>query len=343
MFDKRTGLTEFLYGLNTNGSQDRSAETSMNRKQASGVRPEYLAKLVCRWQANVAALEAYCSALFIKGSDVAPLMGQTGAALWDSYISNQEPETIARQMQYTVDASSIRRPNKDRDIGNMNQALSVWLPIAAQSAQVGGDYGPVNEIMKKWGDAADMNMEGIAIQPPQPDPVAQQMQQQQMQLEMAKIQADVQSAQMDAQSKQVDMQAKQQDAQLKMQIAQMNLQTKQQEVQLKTQASMADMQMKQQAAQAGMQNEQQKLALSASIQQMQVASDQEAQANTMMFDAARADQELRQDQAVHEQELIQSAIEFQQKLQQEKALAAVKVAMAKKAPKPAAKPAKGKA
>jgi hypothetical protein len=255
---------------------------------------------VAFWQSNAAALEAYAARMFVTGADVVPLMGNVGAQLWDTFVRDQDVERVARQMQYTVAASSMRRPNKDRDIANIGQALSIWMPTAAQA----GSYGSINEMMKKWGNAADMNMEGIEIQPPQPDPAAQQMQQQQMQLEMAKIQADVQKAQMDAQAKQVEMQSKAQDAQLK-----------------------------QQAAQASMQAQSQKLQLDMLGQQIKLEGDQQVQQADLTFGAVKSAQELQQDQAVHQQEMIQSALEFRQKLQQQKELEAVKVAMAKKAPK----------
>lgn len=300
MFDKRTGLTEFMYGRNEGGTQDRSAETTMARRSAAGVRPEYMSKRVAAWQSNMASLEAFCTRAFITGEDVIPLLGQTGSQLWDAFVASQDIERVARQMQYTVSATSIRRPNKDRDIANVNQAMSIWLPIAAQA----GAYDSINTMMNKWGDAADMNMEGIAIQPPQPDPQMQQMQQQQMELEMAKLQAESQKVQVEAQAKQVEMQNKAQEMQLKSAMGQAQLQAQSQKMQLDALAT-----------------------------QVKLEADQASKEADLQFGAAKASQELTQDQAVHRQEMIQSALAFQQKLAQEKALAKVKAAMAKKAPK----------
>jgi hypothetical protein len=319
MFDKRTGLTEFMYGRNEGGSQDRSAETTMSRRAAAGVRPEYMAKRVAIWQSNVAALEAFCTRLFIKGEDVSPLLGNTGAQLWDAVVSSADVERVSRQMQYTIAASSIRRPNKDRDIANINQAIAVWLPIAAQAAAAGGDYGPVNTMMDKWGKAADMDMSGIAIQPPQPDPMVQQMQQQQMQLEMAKLQADVQKTQMDAQAKQAEVQLKQQMGQVQLamqgQKMQLDAAAQQQKIQLDAQAKQTDM---------ALRSEQHQLELEAGTVQ--------------------ANQDLRQDQQQFTQDMLQSALEFRQKMQQQKELAQIQASIAKKrASQPSAKPSNGRA
>ena len=295
LFDKRTGLTEFQYGRNEGGTQDRSAETTMRRASAAGVRPEYMAKRVVGWQSRAASLEAYCSALFVRGQDVSPLMGGIGSQLWDALVATGDAERIARQFQYTVASSSIRRPNKDRDAANMNQAIPTWLPIAAGAAQQNGDYTPVNEMMRKWGEAVDMNMEGVEIHPPEPDPQVQQMQQQQMELEMAKLQAEAQKGQAEAESKQMDLQIKTQEAGLKQQLAVANLEMKQ---------AAAAVDMKAKGAQS----------------QLELEVDQAKAVQDIKQDQARAALELRQDQQKHLQELLQAEQTHRQKLAQQQAL-----------------------
>jgi len=321
LFDKRTGLTEFVYGQNTQGTQDRTAETTMARRQNAGVRPAYMAKQVAKWQSRVASLEAFCARTFVHGRDVAPLLGETGAQLWDAFVQGTPRERVARQMGFTVAASSMRRPDKDRDIANINQAITTWLPIAAGAAQQSGDYTPVNEMIKKWGEAADMNMEGMEIPAPQEDEQAAQLQQQQLQMEQQKIQAELQGKQMDLQGKQMDLDLKQVDAIGKQQQARLTIEGKMQDMQVKQQAAKIDAVTK---IEQGRQSLEQK--------------DAEHQIG-MSHDVENFAREHQQDRVDHERESLQDSQKFEQELEQTRELNAVKVALARQQAR--AKPAAG--
>lgn len=289
MFDKRTGLVDFMYGTNTQGTQDRTAETTLQRKNAAGIRPKAMAKQVLKWQNRIAALEAFNSRLFVSGNDVEPLLGSVGARLWDGVVRSMDVEAVARQMSYTVAASSMRFPNKDRDIANINQMLSIWLPIASQAAQASHNYDSVNQMLKLWAEAADQNIEGVDITPPQPDAMVQQMQQMQMQLEQQKLQLEAKKMEMDIAGKQLDMQSRVQQSQLESSGKQFDLRQK---------------------------------ALSALL-------DQQAKRKDAELDQARAVQEIKQDQQEHMLDMLQREQEFRQKMNQERQLNELKLAMAK--------------
>lgn len=212
MFDKRTGLTEFAYGKNEDGTQNRTAEETLAKKAAVGVRPEYMAKKVVGWQSDVAAVEAIMSQLFVTEKDVVPLLGQAGGYLWREYIEAADPETIMRQISFTVEASSIRRPNRDRDIANLQQVMQLFAPTYQAIGMEHGNWGPWNAMVKQWADFHDADMDAMAITAPEPDPSAQQQQQ----LQLADVQADVQLKQARAEQ----MQAKTQIDAAKLQIEQ---------------------------------------------------------------------------------------------------------------------------
>lgn len=211
IFDKRTGLTEFVYGRNEGGTQNRTAEETQAKARAVGVRPEHMQKGVAAWQGEIATNESILTHTFVTAKDVAPLMGPIGSVMWQQYITSMDMEQVVRQMAYTIAASSIRRPNRDRDVANFQQVVGIFAPVMQAYGQTSGNFQPFNFLMKKWAEFHDADLDGAMIPPPPPpDPMVQQMQQMQMEMEMAKIKAEVEGKQIDMQAKMLDGQIKQQ-------------------------------------------------------------------------------------------------------------------------------------
>jgi hypothetical protein len=287
LFDKRTGLNEFLYGANSGGTQDRTAETTLARKEASSTRPKYMRERVRLWQNQIATLEAFCSRLFVEGKDVQPLMGDVGAALWEQLIMSSDVELIARQMKYSVVASSIEMPDKERERENMSQAISIWLPTATQA----GDFHSVNGIMRKWGEAVGIDTADIEIQPQQQDSEAEQM----------RNELEMQKGMMDLEGKKIDLQAKQAKAEGDLMKSQVDMQSKMMDAEIKSQETALDLEAKAQEQ---------------AIETM--ASDQ-----SMVYDAMQAEQDLIQDQEEHIQGMVQRDEEHAQKMRQAKELASM--------------------
>jgi len=215
LFRRRTGLVDFAYGKNEGGTQNRTAEETIAKARAVGTRPEHMQKKVVQWQSKLAATEAFVTRLFVKGTDVEDRYGPVGRWLWETFIMSTNVELVVRQMQYSIAASSIRRPNRDRDIANLMQVFQHWMSLVQQYGTQTGDYTPANGMMELWGDLHDMDVDKIYIPPPQEDDEAKQMQQAQMQLEMQKLQADIEKSKMDLQGKMIDAEAKKIDAQVK--------------------------------------------------------------------------------------------------------------------------------
>lgn len=209
LFDKRTGLVEGAYGTNPDGTQSRSAEDVIAKQRAIGIRPDFMQKKVVGWQSEVASTEAYVTRWFVTGDDVEPRLGKFGRFLWEKYVMSTDVELTVRQMNYEIAASSIRRPNRDRDVANFMQAIQYWLPIYQEYAQATGNFEPLNQLIRKWGELHDMNMDELMLPPPQPDPQQQQMQQQQMQLEFQKLQTEIEGKKLDIQAKMMEVQAEQ--------------------------------------------------------------------------------------------------------------------------------------
>jgi hypothetical protein len=308
LFERRTGLTELLYGLNAGGLQSRTATDAESKKEMVTIRPEYMASKVEEWQSELADMEKFVARMEIEAEDVKDYFGDVGAYLWETHVTSEPVELVTREMKAIVAAGSGRRPNKQKEAENINAALQVFFPELSKHADATFDTQPLNALIEKWGEAVEMDVSGMLMGPrqPQSDPAQEQMLQQQMQMEQAKIQADVQKSQaaiqkvmLDAQSKQqqtqMDMAAAQQQMQMDMQMGQQELAIKREEAQLKAQMEQLKLKLEQIKGQQAMQMEQQK-----GQQQLQMGQQE------MQMDQARSQQEMAQDQQSHQQELTQS-------------------------------------
>lgn len=227
VFDKRVGLSELLYAMNPGGAQSRSAEDAKIKQQMVSVRPEDMAKKVAKWQTNAAEAEKIAAGWKLRSSDVAITLGPAAGMVWEKYVENEDPEKIFREMRCTVEADDVKKPNVERDMANAQQFAATVLPILDKHADVTGDTGAVNEMVRKLGESVQMDTTELTMGdrvPMPPPPEVMEMQQQQMQMEMAKLQADAEKSQMDAQAKAADVQIAQQQAAQDMQIAEQQLQ-----------------------------------------------------------------------------------------------------------------------
>ncbi len=318
LFDKRTGLTEFAYGRNEGGTQDRTAETTLARKQAVGVRPEYMQKRVVSWQSRIAAAEAFLARWFVTGTDVEPLLGKAGRMLWERFIMSTDVELVARQMQYDIAAASIRRPNRDRDIANFQEASSRWLPVLQSYGTESGNYQPVNGLMRKWAEYHDANLEDAMI--PEPDEqqqaaqqAAQELQQQQMQAEVVKTQAEAQKLSAEAQANPAEL--KMVEMQMKMAESQMNIKAKLAELQLKAEMGKQDMALEIAKARAELAMDQQKhqQEMVQKSQEHQLDMTLERQRGAMQIATQRAQSKLQLDTTKKQSDAKVSAIKAQAK------------------------------
>jgi hypothetical protein len=309
-FDRRVGLSELLYGLNPGGVASRSAADMQAKREAASVRPEYMSRCVEDWQSEAARLEKLCARWFIEPADVRPLVGNTGAYLWERLINNESPELVVREMDATVEAGSAKKPNKDRDVGNLNAVMPSLFPELSKHADVTGDTGPINNLITEWGEAIEQDMSAVHMGPrvPQPPPPEEQQAAQQEQ-EHAQQQHE-----MELQSKQADMQMRQEEQQ-------MQLQQRQLELQFDQQRHHQEMEQDQEQFQQEMQQEALKALLG--IQQTEAEGQ------------ARMQQQRQQGQLQIQQTKQQGQIQAQQARQQGDLKVQQAKAMAKAKPKPA--------
>lgn len=214
MFDKRVGLSELLYAMNS-GGQSRTAEDVATKKQMVSIRPDYMAGRVEDWQSDIADMEKFAIRMNLETADVAPVIGQAGAFLWQQQIQNADPERVIRSLKARCVANSTRKPDKTREVENINQMMQYFGPLVQQHFTQTGDPSALNWMAKMWGDSVGQDVTGLMMQPPpppSPDPRAAEAQQlQQQQLEAA-MQAHQQKMQQQGESHQTQMATKQQSA-----------------------------------------------------------------------------------------------------------------------------------
>lgn len=234
LFQKATGLVDFMYAAEE--TQDRSARTTAAKEEKTAIRPEKMSRDVAQWQTQGACLEAMLASLEVQGHDVEP---QIPAELWDMLIASQDTEAVMREMTFMVEATDIRRPNRERDLQNLQTLSQQAIPAFMEYAGQSGNWEPLNNFHKSLFKAMEVPFEGMRMEPfePQPDPEMQQKAQleqqkadiarQKIEGDLAKVQADVEakqiSAQLDAQSKQADIESKLMQADMKARESQQRL------------------------------------------------------------------------------------------------------------------------
>ena len=238
IIDKRTGLSEVMYGGNEGGKVSRSAADVNIKRESSQVRPDHMSKEVDSMMREIARMEKLAAYFAnVTGKDVEPRLGTIGAQLWDRYFVNGDPDMILYEMDATVEPGTTRKPNKDRDIDNLSKLSQPLLAVFQADRDKTGDPDPINAYLDAVQDAYDLKTEKMHLKPPNP-PQANPQQQAELQMKQAVTQANVQATQIKAQAEQQRAQANVQSVQIKAQIASQQAQQGMQHAALQQQMDM---------------------------------------------------------------------------------------------------------
>lgn len=171
-FEKRTGLTELLYGLSNN--QLRSAEEAALKGDQVSVRPDDMANKIEESMTEAARKEAFCARWHLRGDDVSSVLGPVAGQWWDQLFTTTDPGIVLYNLDYRIEAGSARKPNKARDVANMQQAVQTLFGPLFSYAQATGDIDPVNALVTAWAKSIDMDASRFLLKPPPPPPEMQQ-------------------------------------------------------------------------------------------------------------------------------------------------------------------------
>jgi len=278
-FDRRTGITELMAGLNPGNKVARVAADVDARRQQMSVRPEYMASQVEHMLSEASDMEKICAALFTRPEDLKGVLGPAELYLWNQHVTNVPTELVMREVRAKVVANSARRPDKNRQVENANAAIQYFSNLFAQAGFNTGNWQPMNGLIKTWADAADMEYQDMLIDNQPTDP--QQAEQERMAQEQAMMQ------------QQAEMQAKQMEMQMKQQQQQLQLSTLQAKAQLSQQSHQQQLEQSQQKHLLGMAQSQQKMLI-----------DQERFEQSFEHQDESHNQDIAHGEESHEQQLL---------------------------------------
>ncbi len=166
-FEDGTGVTE----LNTGGeprTQIRSAEEANFRRDILNVRPDDMANLCEDWWALAAELEMAAAAHLLGPEDVAPIFneefnqavpgpnGQTYPQIgpltqqWMDLIHGMSAWELLSCLDFSIEEGSGRKPNLDKQLADVDQAMSTFMPMLTSAYQQNGDPGVINYLWNEW-------------------------------------------------------------------------------------------------------------------------------------------------------------------------------------------------
>lgn len=216
IFEERVGLNELMYGQSKR--QLRSAAEANVKSEAMRIRPDDMAEVVEAWSTKAARKEAIASYWHLKGKDVQPILGPERAELYSQTVMQMDVREVIHEFQIRIEAGSIRKPNRDRDRQNLNEAVRVWGPVVQAYGQLTGDFEPLNFLAQQWEKVNEMEPRGIQFRPPPPpEPDQAAIQEAQLELEMKAAESQ-QKLQQRAEEHQMKMQQQIESSALKMQL-----------------------------------------------------------------------------------------------------------------------------
>lgn len=189
LIDKRTGLTELVYGMT--GRQIRSAREADVKEAATNIRPDDMASKVEDALSAVAAKEMQAARWNCNREDVQHVLGGPGTHIWEQQIITDDYDNLVRDYWFRVEAGSARKPNKAARVDKLVQLGNLVIPIY-QELLMGGNPAPFNAYISDYCRALDINPEPYLVQMPQQqeqgpseEEVAAQIELQQAQQQMA--------------------------------------------------------------------------------------------------------------------------------------------------------------
>lgn len=166
VIDRESGVNELLAGMSS--TQMRSAEEASIKQANTQIRPDDMAQRVEDWLTLAAKKEMLAAQWLLDAEDVAAVVGDEAAAVWEQQMLTQDPDKIVTDFDYSIEAGSARKPN----IANRMRALNEFGQANSQMLQqmaMGGMVEPWNAYVKQWGDAAQVDTTGFMFPPPDPN------------------------------------------------------------------------------------------------------------------------------------------------------------------------------
>lgn len=193
MIDKRTGLTELIYGLS--GRQMRSAREAEIRESNTSIRPDDMASRTEDWLSLAAKREMQAARWNLSGEEVLPVVGRLGAMVWDQHVLTSDVDAVTRDFVYRIEAGTARKPNKNVRVQQLHEIGQVIVPTIQQFATQ-GIAEPWNAYIRDVGKAMDLDVEGYLVQLPEPGEQGPSPEEIEAQMEQARLAMEQQKHEM---------------------------------------------------------------------------------------------------------------------------------------------------
>lgn len=168
LFDKRTGLTELMYGQTA--TQSRSSADSQLKGDAMKIRPDDMSKKLEQTMAITGWKEALMSRWHLEPEDLLPIMGQVGTQFWMKFVATHDPAELVHGLEYRVESGSIRKPNQEKKALDANALVQTLFQPFWQYATMTGDVRAVNAVIALWCESQQLDPAQFIL--PTPPPVA---------------------------------------------------------------------------------------------------------------------------------------------------------------------------
>jgi hypothetical protein len=174
-FEKSAGY-DSLFAGGQGATQIRSSAEVQIRNEHLMNRPEDMAECMERFQSDVARAEGFMARMGVAPQTVAPLFGeqvietvmgpQMGVLTqaWGQLVNTQDPRIAASEMEYTIEAGSGRRKNKQKQQADVQMLMQTMFPTMVQT----GNVDSANAMIDFMADAFDMDLTKMHLQPPPP-------------------------------------------------------------------------------------------------------------------------------------------------------------------------------
>ena len=149
-FERATGMSELMYG--TTDRQMRSAQESEDKSNFASIRPNDMRKQCYAWQDVVARKEAIAWHYHASGRDVAPLVGDFNGMVWDSLIAGTDFGVLTQELDCSVQAGSMERPDFRKDQKVAEALAQMVMPMGFQVYTATGDPSMAQAVLNLWGD-----------------------------------------------------------------------------------------------------------------------------------------------------------------------------------------------
>lgn len=174
LFEQRTGLNELMYG-ETSHAYRSAAEADAKQSQLH-IRPDDMHNKTEDWMTQVSRMEALAARWLLEPErDILPIGGPIYATFWGQFVTPADPAEVLHQIEYRIEAGSSKKPNKDKEQSDSNDAMQAlfqpMFQVGMQNAGVNpAALNPVNALITMWADAHDLDPHPFLIPPPPPPP-----------------------------------------------------------------------------------------------------------------------------------------------------------------------------